>query len=65
MRDAEDNLEFAVLTDRAEGGASLEDGVVELMVGEELKFSKQEDNEDIEFSSAAKKHHHGRPAWRQ
>ncbi|XP_048525102.1 lysosomal alpha-mannosidase, partial [Dendroctonus ponderosae] len=32
IRDEEDDVEFAVLTDRAEGGASLEDGAVELML---------------------------------
>lgn len=32
IKDQEKNLEFAVLTDRAQGGSSLRDGEVELMV---------------------------------
>lgn len=35
ISDENDNLEFAVLTDRAQGGSSLEDGEVELMASAE------------------------------
>lgn len=32
VRDEKQNVQFAVLTDRAQGGSSLEDGQIELMV---------------------------------
>lgn len=36
IRDANDDMELAVLTDRAQGGTSLKDGEIELMVSREL-----------------------------
>lgn len=32
IKDTEKNIQLAVLNDRAQGGSSLEDGVIELMV---------------------------------
>lgn len=39
LRDEKEDIELAVLTDRAQGGSSLKDGEVELMVSQSLFYS--------------------------